>query len=189
MLKLDDMIILDIAKYFELIDLYHFKNTCKMFNNLLIHKFNLIHSKKINFIKKNYISVIWSLFGGVKKMALLPILKWKSYFEGSTGYIDQINPKNVTYPIMVGVDDYKRPYITIKTQSTFKKNIYSVVVTIFQRYSDSKSSWTHGTNGISFIKESGYIISGLKIIHKDIKDSLKTLINGEEYNDHILKYN
>ena len=72
-------------------------------------------------------------------LALLPILKWKSYFEGSTGYIDQINPKNVSYPIMIGIDDYKRPYITIKTQSTFKKNIYSVVVTIFQRYSDSKS--------------------------------------------------
>ena len=65
MLKLDDMITLDIAKYFELIDLYHFKNTCKMFKNLLIHKFNLNHSKNINFIKKNYISVIWSLFGAV----------------------------------------------------------------------------------------------------------------------------
>ena len=87
---------------------------------------------------------------------------------------------------MVGVDDYKRPYITIKTQSTFKKNIYSVVVTIFQRYSDSKSSWTHGTNGNSFIQEPGYIISGLKLIHENIKDSLKTLINGEKYNGHIL---
>ena len=65
-------------------------------------------------------------------MPLLPILKWKSYFEGSTGYIDQINPKNVAYPIMIGIDDYKRPYITIKTQ-TLSRRIFIQLLLLYSK--------------------------------------------------------
>ena len=173
--KLDDMILLNLIEYYELIDLYNFKNTCNSFNKLFLDKFNLDFKKEINSVKKNYISIIHSLFGGIKKMALLPTLKWKYKYEGSTGYIDRINPEDLQYTIMRGIDSCNRPFISIKIIDKFRSKVMNVE-TIFQRYSNSKLSWTHGTNGISFINESGYIISGGKLEHVDIKANLKNII-------------
>ena len=59
--------------------------------------------------------------GGIRNMLLFPRLKWDSNFLGGTGYIDRILPKNMTYPIMIGLDEfYLRPFIAIRTSRTYR---------------------------------------------------------------------
>jgi hypothetical protein len=77
---------------------------------------------------------------------LFPILPWKSYYQGCTQYIDSIPIGDVTHPIMIGVDEYMRPYMCIKYRCP-EWNITSPLsdgskycfVTIFQRYSNNKT--------------------------------------------------
>ena len=76
----------------------------------------------------------------------LPKLTFKSSFLGPTDYLDRITVKDVSRPIMIGVDDYHRPFITFKY--TFfdkkKKEKYYHVNTYFKRYTNLSSPWVIG---------------------------------------------
>ena len=63
---------------------------------------------------------------------------------GHTDYIDFIGVKDVTHPIMCGIDKYKRPFITLRV---FNRNTDETSVhTLFQRYSEVGSTlWCYGT--------------------------------------------
>ena len=71
----------------------------------------------------------------------LPILDFNTNFCLGD-YIDNIKTKDLKYPIMVGVDLWKRPYITIKFNET-KYQKYRAI-TVFQRYTNDKKNWTFG---------------------------------------------
>ena len=47
-------------------------------------------------------------------LSTFPVLPFKDHYLGETDYLDNIKMYDLTYPIMVGVDYYKRPYITVK---------------------------------------------------------------------------
>ena len=68
----------------------------------------------------------------------LPILTYRENYS-SGDYIDCIKNKNLNYPIMIGVDDWNRPFITFKV-----KNQKHFAITIFQRFSDCKRTWAVG---------------------------------------------
>ena len=79
---------------------------------------------------------------------LFPILPWKSYYEGCTGYIDRIRINDMKSPIMIGIDQFRRPYICIKyicpewrKDSPLSDGSKYCFVTIFQRYSNNKKTW------------------------------------------------
>jgi hypothetical protein len=79
---------------------------------------------------------------------LFPILPWKIYYEGFTGYIDNIRINDMKSPIMIGMDNFRRPYICIKyvcpewrKDSPLSDGSKYCFVTIFQRYSDNKKTW------------------------------------------------
>ena len=67
--NLADEIILNISSYFELIELYNFKNSSSLLNKKFIKKFNEKFVINRNIIKKNYSKLLISLFGGENIMA------------------------------------------------------------------------------------------------------------------------
>lgn len=82
----------------------------------------------------------------------LPIIKYSNRFIGGSDYIDSIRRKDLTSPIMVGIDQFARPFISIKYKCSDKtiKNYddedietpaKSVILTVFQRYTDSSTTW------------------------------------------------
>ena len=68
----------------------------------------------------------------------LPILTYRDHYSLGD-YIDNIKNSDLNYPIMCGVDDWDRPFITFRVD--FQKN---KAITIFQRYSDCKNIWAVG---------------------------------------------
>tara|TARA_B110000008_G_scaffold279401_1_gene326349 strand:+ start:1130 stop:1870 length:741 start_codon:yes stop_codon:yes gene_type:complete len=72
-----------------------------------------------------------------------PILPWKRFYIGCTDYIDGIKPSNLTYPIMIGVDHFHRPFITIKyTYSELHcSEMKTGKITVFQRYTNDCKCW------------------------------------------------
>jgi len=55
---------------------------------------------------------------------------------GDTGYIDFISPNEVIYPVMSGIDCFKRPFIVVKVY----RNDIPCIQTFFKRYVDDNSS-------------------------------------------------
>jgi hypothetical protein len=66
----------------------------------------------------------------------LPELEHKKEFVGSTDYIDNIFPTDLSHHVMRGIDHFTRKYIVVY----YNGNIQ----TYFQRYSDSEYCWTYG---------------------------------------------
>ena len=72
---------------------------------------------------------------------------------GSTQYLDGIRDSDLSYPVMIGIDKFRRPFISIKyrcCQDSFSQNCEEVQIepsdrvftlTIFQRYTDNSNSW------------------------------------------------
>jgi hypothetical protein len=103
---------------------------------------------------------------------------------GYTDYIDFIKAEDMKFPIMKGVDCFRRPFLAIKVNVKYvgsdeelKKERYDLVGTIFQRYTDDKYSWAFGTcyhlNMLfwdSRIRDYDY---------KNIETRLQKLFNGE----------
>ena len=158
--------------------LYTSKNNYNDFKQ----KFNILIENQIEFIKKsNFDKNIIDLFGGFNKFYLFPILNWKKEFLGGTGYIDNIYPYDLSSSIMIGMDYYTRPFVTIRTKK--KNNNTRSVVVLFQRYSDDTKTWTHSNiNYANWICEGGYFLSKNKIQHKLLKININNLLNNKKIN-------
>jgi len=84
----------------------------------------------------------------------LPLLDFKTSFLGFTDYLDNIQQNDLKFPIMRGIDYYQRHFIVIKYQILAPIRINKVLfeidqtylLTVFQRYSDSVSSWNKAGN-------------------------------------------
>lgn len=97
------------------------------------------------------ISKIANALGGVTAFCKLPIPAWKEDFnEEGTGYIGGVQPRDLSAPIMRGVDPWGRPFVSILTEA--ERTIdgesarYIAVETLFQRYPDSLEPWTSGSH-------------------------------------------
>ena len=94
----------------------------------------------------------------------LPILPFQRKFIGGTDYIDGIHSTDLTAPIMVGVDCYRRPYIVIAYKCFGEKWISwngeerdfmgangsrRLVLTVFNRYTGlrGEGSWCKAGSG------------------------------------------
>ena len=135
------------------------------------HHLKIIFEKEIKKVKekKEMIRMFFSrkiiqLMGGMRNMLLFPILEWNNRYLGETGYIDGIIPEDLSSSVMIGKDKkYHRPFITIRTIDKDKrKNI----TTLFQRYTNDKNTWSHGTFGNGFIPESGHFMNQNIIKHE-----------------------
>lgn len=82
-----------------------------------------------------------------------PILPFQPHFLGATSYLDGIKARDMTHPVMFGVDPYRRVYICVKyrcCQDSFRQNNEEVQIdptgkiftlTVFQRYTESRGTW------------------------------------------------
>lgn len=98
------------------------------------------YKKKKELILSTYDKNIIRILGGMKKFIEFPTLKWDDKFMGGTGYIDKIDVNDVSAPIMLGLDIWSRPFITLKVYEGSPK-----ILTLFQRYTNDNTTWTHGT--------------------------------------------
>ena len=74
----------------------------------------------------------------------LPILKWDKRFMGCTDYIDNIRPCDLTNPMMIGIDHFKRPFLTLAFIYKKRKDSIGGCITYFQRFSDTSRVWAWG---------------------------------------------
>ena len=141
---------------------------------------NKIHNakKKMEYIRMYFCPEIIVLMGGKKNMLLFPILKLKDRFIGSTDYIDNIHPKHLSSPIMIGKDRYHRPFISIRT---IDHNKHRFVTTLFQRYTNDKKTWTHGSYRSSIITESGHFMTCGIVRHELLAINIYNLLNNRGY--------
>ena len=142
----------NLETYLNISDLYNVKSLNKELNQniylqkeLRVKKTLLSNALQKWKNKKNVYNYFNNTFFPKKLINLLPILPWKTYYVGGTDYIDRIRAKDLTHPIMIGVDHFRRPFITIKYKD-FDKTKYSCnlnrgYITVFQRYTDAKQTW------------------------------------------------
>lgn len=114
--------------------------------------YSTIFKKKRKFIS-NFSNQILELFGGTEKMLNYPILKYQTRFC-QIDYIDEIKLNDVYNNIMIGIDDWSRPFIVIK----YNVKNFTNLETLFQRYTGEKNTWTIGTNYHTFIDPAGYFL-------------------------------
>ena len=172
-------IINDYASSITTIILY---KTCKDFNKLLEDNKNNILSLKNNIYKTYHIEII-NLLGGIRYFLDYPVLKWNDDFLGSTGYIDRLQVNNVTNRIMRGIDSWGRPFVTLRlhTDNTIsKRNVYTC--TLFQRYTDINTSWTHSTiGGPEILVETGHFMRNGIIQHTHLQNNMNNLLNNKGF--------
>ena len=148
---------LEMDKYMELIDILRCCQTNKeSLQTCQDHLKKKIRTKR-RWVNKVFISIIQIFMGGIHTLIFAPKLEYKERFSGFTGYLDGICTQDVPYPIMVGIDDCKRPYITIKTVFGIEKR--QSVIVLFQRYTETYNIWTTGTRYYNRLSsESGRVI-------------------------------
>ena len=133
--------------------------------------------------------------GGVKYMAQLPYLEWKREYFGRTGYIDNIKPTEMSHPVMLGFDEiFDRPFILFRSTKKKVKNnkeqrksdiIYTKrkynITTIFQRYTDSKGTWSNSSYNWGFVNEGGHFMVNGKLKHDLLAINICNLLNNNGY--------
>ena len=106
--------------------------------------------------------------------------------QGGTEYIDFIHPKEVTFPVMKGIDIFRRPFIVVKFFVDYK---YICVQTFFQRYSNDKKLWVGcGHFGENLIETYGGMnIKQFELLSKIInKEKVKLEIYHKPFNDKLI---
>jgi len=148
---------LEMDKYMELIDILRCCQTNKgSLQTCQDHLKKKIRAKR-KWVNALYIPIIRTFMGGTHTLIFASKLKYKERFSGFTGYLDGICTQDVPYPIMVGIDNCKRPFITIKTVFGIEKR--KSVIVLFQRYTDTYNIWTTGTRYYNRLSsESGRVI-------------------------------
>lgn len=99
-----------------------------------------------------------------KNWEALPVLDLGSR-NGHTGYIDFIQPEEMSSPIMRGEDDNGRPFVAIRYM--YQEQL--CVETLFRRYTTG-STWTSG---------GGSVIGAGALTEEDL-EFLARLVGGEE---------
>lgn len=108
----------------------------------------LLSKKRIKeiIINKYFPQEIQDMFPNIYE---IPIIKFKEHFIGWTQYMDGVELCDVNAPIMIGVDNLNRPFITFRLETDvivpFFGNLGTFVNTLFQRYNNSNKSWVFGT--------------------------------------------
>lgn len=179
MKTLPDEILVKIINFLEIRENYHI--CCTRKHNLKLGKRNLFQMivPKKKWVSKWFPDIIFELMNGQHNLIFAPVLPFQEHFIG-LDYIDGVSVADVSSPIMVGVDDWKRPFITLRTCEKEKR---PVVTTIFQRYTNRPETWTHGSCYYSNLIGGTYprLISGGNIQAETFRENIKNLIERNNY--------
>lgn len=178
----------------ELIDLSH--NYLNIVEKSLMKRVSKYHQNdaslniekeitdKILWITERYPKIVIRMMGGYLKMLTFPILPWQQRFQGSTGYIDGIQPNDLFHSIMLGTDCYERAFIVIKTNfENSAGNTFIKLDVLFQRFSDNPLSWSMacGDNGGCLQKEGGLCIRNGVLQHTLLEKNISNLLHDKGF--------
>lgn len=146
MIENDDINLIIISYLNDIVYKLNYLLTNKYHNQLKLKIKNVIKHElgtRQKYINKYFPHKIRILFDD--KLINYPILDWNDKFLG-IDYIDRITANDIEYPIMMGRDRFKRSYITLLFYSVSdEKKKYPIIVTLFQRYTGERFTWTHGS--------------------------------------------
>ena len=125
--ELNNDVIYNISTFLELKEIIYLLSTNKQNNNPPTSDYlqKKIKEKK-EYVLKNFPEFIIDTMDGIKTLIFAPILEFKDEYEGSTGYLDLIEVKDVCWPLMVGVDSYGRAFITFKLKIIHKNKLFFI---------------------------------------------------------------
>ena len=109
--------------------------------------------------------------------------------NGSTDYIDYIRSPELNYPIMIGLDLYTRPFISIVFEIFVDDEIKICSQVFFQRYTGG-SSWSWGSSYLADINnylnnyENNFITSS-RLNNDEFKFLINLLYNFYDKNNFI----
>jgi hypothetical protein len=179
-----------ISYFLHPLDLINITDTCQeLYKYQQIPEFKTLHKyllDHVSFVKKYFSCQIRSYFGGLRDFLRYPVLHWQPSFQGSTDYIDNINPEDVSHPIMIGIDSYQRPFITLRTKITnLDDTVYQVVDILFQRFTDCPDTWVNGCSGRGIVKESGRWLSNGNLQHRYLVKNIQNLLSKKGYIEYL----
>ena len=137
----------NLEPYLNITDLHKLKLVNReLKNNIYLQKElylkKQIIGKYLQIWKQNDVYLYFDdTFFPEKLITLFPVIPFKSYYVGGTDYIDGLGAKDLTSPIMIGCDIWKRPFISIRYKYYIKKKECNGFITVFQRYTDTKKTW------------------------------------------------
>ena len=123
---------------------------------------------------------IYSLFGGKAIFEALPVLDIGKKM-GRTDYIDFITPRDMTAPIMRGIDRYKRPFFALRAT----RDDAQLVQTFFQRYTD-EVVWVDGHDRGRIIDTVDYLIDSDGTCREHVFANLTSLIKNKKFEDYTI---
>ena len=98
----------------------------ELLEDQLIYKdiFDKSRMVALSFVKIKNDCQVYRYFKGtffpIQLIQLFPVLPFDEVYLGSTDYIDRIDPKSLNKPIMVGIDHWRRPFISIRYKYQYK---------------------------------------------------------------------
>lgn len=181
-----------IPKVITFLDLKENHSLCTTQKNYLqIGKQHLKEQilKKKKWVSKWFPFIIHELMNGIATLVFAPILPFQNCFMG-LDYIDSIKSSDVWSPIMVGIDDCHRPFITIRScqiEINNDSNLKPSVLTIFQRYTNLNGVWSHGSCYHEDIIGDfcPRIINGGTLQAALLKENIKNLLEQKNYIKYI----
>jgi hypothetical protein len=105
---------------------------------------------------------------------------------GHTDYIDFLKWDEVTNPVMIGIDCYKRYFVVVKF---FVNNKYKLMQTFFQRYTDGSGWMGCGHATTNLISTSGYMNEHQFQLIRDIINGKTVQLKEEHKPDYQVFYN
>lgn len=179
MKTLPDEILIKIIYFLEIKENHSICCTQKPYLQLGKESLSEMIQDKKKWVSEWFPNIIFEMMNGQHNLIFAPVLPFQNHFIG-IDYLDGITISDVTSPIMLGIDDCGRPFITIRTREIDKE---PVVTTIFQRYTNHPETWTYGscyyTNLIG--DNSSRVINGESIQAETFRENVKNLLEGNNY--------
>ena len=186
------MNLLDLPEgIYEKYILNHINDTDRLFNLMQVNKFLYQNTLlKYEYMYKYDVFKftpphIVKLFGTIDNLISHPILTYKRHFLGRTAYIDKIKPDDVKFPIMIGVDNYDRKFITFKLNYKANEDVFNIkkdeetqiVTTLFQRFTNDRLKWVFGSY---YNRDCMYRLHQQVLPTEEDLSSYEKVINGED---------
>lgn len=146
-----------IGEFLDIQELRNMQISYKSNDLLISSKFQI--AKNIKFLTSFFDKIILhssiysyfeNTFFPMRLINKLPIIIFRSYYCLGD-YIDNIKYKDMNKPIMIGVDNWGRPFICIRYKHINNGKEKKHVLIIFQRFTGVKSNWVkagHNTGPI-----------------------------------------
>ncbi len=175
----------NISGYFNAVSTINLSQTCQNYHQLLQGAVANLVVRRTSLLIDYYWEIINNM-GGICEMLSYPTLTWKDSYLGDTGYIDHIPMADLTSKVMIGVDCYRRQFITLRLEKKDEIKSYygnnKWIITLFQRYSDELNTWSHSCQGgVDVFMGSGHFLSKGEFSYEYFRVNIYNLLHNKGF--------